>query len=94
MERLDLKRTIFAELDSGRLRAGLDVLEPDSLEAGHPMLARENCLLSFHQLDKLSWPARPGLTPMQQRCFDNLSRFAAGEAPDWLFDLDRFDRST
>ena len=85
---------LFAELSSGRLRAGLDVLEPDYLPRDHPMLALDNCLLSFHQLDQLQWPPRPGLTPMQQRCVDNIARFAAGEQPEWLFDSDRYDRST
>ena len=42
------------------------------------MLALDNCLLTFHQLDTLQWPLRPGLTPMQQRCIDNVARFAAG----------------
>lgn len=85
---------LFTELISGRLRAGLDVLEPDYLPADHPILALDNCLLGFHQLDQLQWPPRPGLTPMQQICVDNLSRFAAGESPEWLFDSDRYDRST
>lgn len=85
---------LFAELTSGRLRAGLDVLEPDFLEAEHPLRALDNCLLTYHQLDTLTWPPRPGLTPMQQRCVDNIQRFLAGSTPEWLFDADRYDRST
>ena len=50
------QEALFAELASGRLRAGLDVLEPDTLAPQHPMLARDNCLLTYHQLDTLQWP--------------------------------------
>ncbi len=85
---------LFAELSSGRLRAGLDVLEPDHLPPEHPMLGLDNCLLSFHQLDQLQWPQRPGLTPMQQICVDNIARFVSGRRPRWLFDADRYDHST
>ena len=88
------QEALFTELASGRLRAGLDVLEPDFLPPGHPMLTRDNCLLTFHQLDTLGWPPRPGLTPMQQRCIDNVQRFVDGATPQWLFDLERYDRST
>ncbi len=88
------QEALFAELQSGRLRAGLDVLEPDYLPPDHPMLALDNCLLGFHQLDQLQWPPRPGLTPMQQICVDNVARFVSGETPEWLFDSDRYDRST
>lgn len=88
------ERALFAELASGRLRAGLDVLERDYLAPDHPMLALDNCLLTFHQLDKLEWPPRPGLTPMQQICVDNIARFVRGEEPLWLFDSLRYDRST
>ena len=85
---------LFAEIESGRLRAGLDVLEPDYLPPDHPLLGLDNCLLTYHQLDTLTWPPRPGLTPMQQRCVDNLERFVRGETPEWLFDAQRYDRST
>jgi phosphoglycerate dehydrogenase-like enzyme len=88
------EKALFAELETGRLRAGLDVLERDYLEPHHPMLQVDNCLLTFHQADKLQWPPRPGLTPMQQICFDNVERFGAGCRPEWLFDVDRYDRST
>jgi phosphoglycerate dehydrogenase-like enzyme len=85
---------LFAELVAGRLRAGLDVLEPDFLAAGHPVRSLENVLLSFHQAEQSTWPRRPGLSPMQQRCLENLARFAEGETPAWLFDADRYHRST
>ena len=85
---------LFAELESGRLRAGLDVLHPDSLDTDHPLRRQDNVTLTFHQLSNEQWPPRPGLTSMQQRVLDQLDRFAAGEAPRYLFDLERYDRST
>jgi phosphoglycerate dehydrogenase-like enzyme len=88
------QEALFDELRSGRLRAGLDVLEPDFLPSEHELLGLDNCLLGFHQLDQLRWPPRPGLTPMQQICVDNIARFVAGEKPLWLFDVPRYDRST
>ena len=88
------QKALFEELLAGRLRAGLDVLEPDHLPEGHPILGLDNCLVTFHQLDTLQWPRRPGLTPMQQICVDNVARFVAGEQPEWLYDVDRYHRST
>ena len=89
---------LFAELETGRLRAGLDVLHPDGkLAPDHPLRNADNVTFSFHQLtseDSDPWPPRPGLSRMQQRVIDQLDRFAAGEKPEFLFDLDRYDRST
>ncbi|HEV7948782.1 MAG TPA: 2-hydroxyacid dehydrogenase [Glaciihabitans sp.] len=39
---------LVAELTSGRLRACLDVVEPEPLPAGHPLWSLENCLLTPH----------------------------------------------
>lgn len=91
---------LFAELRSGRLRAGLDVLEPegaDQLPADHPLRSADNVTFTFHQLSDEggdAWPQRSGLTPMQQRVIDQVDRFAGGQRPKWVFDLDRYDRST
>jgi len=89
---------LFAELEAGRLRAGLDVLEPDGeLDPEHPLRQADNVVFSFHRLTFEGgddWPVRPGLTRMQQRVIDQLDRFVAGEQPHFLFDLDRYDRST
>ncbi len=85
---------LFAELLSGRLRAGLDVLEPDSLADDHPIRQLPNVLFTFHQLDQTEWPDRPGLGPKQRLVIEQLRRFGAGEPLLHLFDLDRYDRST
>ena len=94
------QEALFAELSTGRLRAGLDVLEregPDHFPADHPLRQAENVTFTFHQLSDEggdAWPPRPGLTPMQQRVIDQIGRFGAGQPPHWVFDLDRYDRST
>jgi phosphoglycerate dehydrogenase-like enzyme len=77
------QEALFAELASGRLRAGLDVLEPDSLPAGHPARSWTNCFFTSHQISRL-WPSgdQPAslLPPPAHRiCLDNLRRFVAGE---------------
>lgn len=85
---------LFAELASGRIRAGLDVLDPDRLDSEHPLRAADNVILTFHQISSSHWPERPGLNPMQQLVVDQIDRFRRGEAVLHQFDLDRFDRST
>jgi len=89
---------LFAELTTGRLRAGLDVLEPDGvLDPAHPLRQADNATFSFHRLTFEGgddWPPRPGLTRMQQLVVDQLDRFAAGDEPWFVFDTDRYDRST
>jgi len=88
------QEALFAEVSSGRLRAGLDVLEPDWLDADHPVRRAEHLSITFHQLDQLHWPQRPGLTPMQRRTLEHVDRHVAGAAPRFAFDLDRYDRSS
>ncbi|MEM7285665.1 MAG: NAD(P)-dependent oxidoreductase [Actinomycetota bacterium] len=94
------QEALFAELTAGRLRAGLDVLcgeGPDHLPADHPLRSADNVTFTFHQLTDEggdAWPPRPGPTPMQRRVIDQIDRFAAGQRPHWVFDLDRYDRST
>lgn len=85
---------LVAELVAGRLRAGLDVLEPDSLAPDHPIRELDNVILTFHQTSGGDWPPRPGLKKMQVRVIEQLERFGRGETPRWTFDLPRYDRST
>lgn len=85
---------LFAELATGRIRAGLDVLAPDHLDSEHPLRAADNVMLTFHQISSSRWPKRPGLSPMQQLVVDQIDRFRRGESVLYQFDLDRFDRST
>ena len=85
---------LVAELVAGRLRAGIDVLEPESLAPDHPLRQLDNVILTFHQISGGSWPPRPGLKAIQRRVIEQLERFGRGEMPQWTFDVARYDRST
>ena len=91
------QEALFAELASGRLRAGLDVLDPDSLPPGHPARSWENCIFTGHQLSR-GWPTdgKPPtrLQPMHRVCLDNLRRHAAGEPLRFVIDLIAYRRQT
>lgn len=66
---------LLAELTSGRLRAGLDVVEPEPLPAGHPLWKAPNLIITPH--------AAGHITQAGARAFalvnDQLRRFVAGE---------------
>ena len=92
---------LFAELRSGRLRAGLDVLEPDILPADHEARQWENCILTAHGIHR-AWPSdgQPAAKPspmykaMYRVCLDNLKRFQAGQPVRFTMDRVRYLRST
>lgn len=88
---------LFRELESGRLRAGLDVLEPDSLAEGHPARKWKNLILTAHRIDH-GWPdfnePPTTLNRMQEICIDNIERYLRGEKPRFLYDRERYLRST
>ncbi len=66
---------LVAELQSGRLRAALDVTDPEPLPAGHPLWQAPNCLISPH--------VGGDSTAMEPRAYrlvrEQLTRFAQGE---------------
>lgn len=66
---------LLAELQSGRLRAGLDVVEPEPLPSGHALWSAPNLLLTPH--------AAGHVTQAGPRAFalvnDQLHRYCAGE---------------
>jgi phosphoglycerate dehydrogenase-like enzyme len=88
---------LFAELESGRLRAGLDVLDPDSLPPGHPAREWDNLILTAHQVER-EWPTDGGqptrMLPMHEVCLDNIQRFLDGRALRFTMDSERYARST
>lgn len=91
------QEALFAELASGRLRAGLDVLEPDTLPEEHPARTWDNVILSAHQIgrnppDYYQEPAR--LEDYHIICLENLGRYARGEALRFPMDRERYLRST
>ena len=95
------QEALFAELKSGRLRAGLDVLEPDILPAEHEARLWENCILTAHGIHR-AWPSdgdptaepSPMYKAMYQVCLDNLKRFQAGQTLRFVMDRVRYLRST
>lgn len=90
------QRALFAELESGRLRAGLDVLDPDLLAYDHPARQWKNVILTAHDLGKIrSLPGAPhALWKFHRYALENLQRFKAGDPLEHLVTLDRYDRST
>jgi phosphoglycerate dehydrogenase-like enzyme len=88
---------LFAELASGRIRAGLDVLEPDELPPEHPARRYTRAILTAHTVGR-EWPLPPGspapMRRMHHYALEELRRFLAGLPPLRLVDLDRYDRST
>jgi len=82
---------LFAELERGRLLAGLDVLEPDRLAADHPAKQWPNVIFTAHSIGKVQCS---GLEVMHEVCLDNLGRYVRGEPLRFVMDRDRYLRST
>lgn len=68
-------KSLLLELESGRLRAALDVTDPEPLPAGHPLWHAPNVLITPHVGGSTS-----AFQPRAERLVaGQLSRFAAGE---------------
>ncbi len=87
------QEALFAGLLSGRLRAGLDVLEPEFLEPEHPVRQLPNCILTCH-VGPANRFNNPGLGRNERYALENVRRFAAGQPLQWVIDLARFERMT
>ncbi|GAB4451632.1 MAG: hydroxyacid dehydrogenase [Armatimonadaceae bacterium] len=87
---------LFAELERGRLRAGLDVLDfGDWLPPDHPARQWTNVVFTSHQVSNRDWSDGPdSLNPLHEVCLDNLRRFAHGEPLRFRMDEARYERST
>lgn len=87
---------LFEALESGRLRAGLDVLaDKDWLPPEHPARDWPNLLLTCHKVSANSWPPdRKEMNSMHRVCLENLRRFRDGKAPRFLLNGDRIHLST
>jgi phosphoglycerate dehydrogenase-like enzyme len=68
---------LVAELRTGRLRAALDVTDPEPPPAGHPLWTAPNLLLSPH----VGGNSTAFLPRAHQLIVDQLHRLAAGEQP-------------
>ena len=87
---------LFAELATGRLRAGLDVLSfTDRLEPGDPMRQLPNCIFTAHCVGAEKWPTHANKLPrMYEIALENLTRFQNGEPLRFTMDPVRYARST
>jgi phosphoglycerate dehydrogenase-like enzyme len=66
---------LLAELQAGRLRAVLDVTDPEPLPEGHPLWSLPNCVVTPH-IGNTREMAEPLLSA---RIAENVRRWAAGE---------------
>lgn len=84
---------LFNELLGGRLRAGLDVLEPDCLSADHPVRLLTNCILTAH-IGPSNRFNNPSLGRNERYVLENIKRHIAGQSLQWVVDLARYERMT
>ena len=92
------QEALFAELESGRLRAGLDVLvPPEKLPAEHPARRWPNLVLTAHSLSQpfpKDYVSDDAFEPMHHICLDNVRRHLAGEELTFVMDRGRYELST
>ncbi|KAF4410051.1 MULTISPECIES: 2-hydroxyacid dehydrogenase [Streptomyces] len=68
---------LLAETESGRLRAALDVTDPEPLPAGHPLWHAPGVLITPH----VGGPTSAFLPRAKRLLREQLTRYAAGEPP-------------
>lgn len=90
------QEALFAELKSGRLRAGLDVLDHgDAIPADHEARLWPNLVLTCHDVNSALWPPRPPqLGEADKIALANLQRFIAGQPLLFQMDEKRYALST
>lgn len=90
------QEALFTELASGRLRAGLDVLDGDDrLPPDHPARHWPNVIFTAHDIHSSDWRRDPdGLRDYHLAALENLRRFAHGEPLRFTMDETRYNRST
>lgn len=87
---------LMAELEKGRLRAGLDVMYPtDWPEAGDKCRQWRNLIMTGHFISNPVWGTDPEkLDHTALNCLENLRRFNAGEPLKFIMDVERYRKST
>lgn len=89
------QEALFDELRSGRLRAGLDVLDPDHLPDGHEARTWENLIYGSHCFANFqAWPDEPALTRRDENVVANLTRYIAGEPLQDVISPAKYDLMT
>lgn len=90
------QEALLREVQSGRLRAVLDVLEGvDTLPADHPARQCPNLLITSHCISHDEWSFDPQMLDRKALiCLDNLKRFIAGEPLRFVMTGERYRIST
>jgi len=90
------QEALFAELKSGRLRAGLDVLAAgDAVPQDHEARAWPNLLMTCHDINSSLWPERPPqLSEADRIAVSNLKCFLSGKPLKFKIDERRYNLST
>jgi len=83
---------LFAELKTGRLRAGLDVMVADNyLKTGHEAHSWPNLLITCHDINSAHWPKRPpSLGRAGEIVVENVRRFIDGKQLLFVMDEKRY----
>ena len=91
-----VQEDLYAALETGRIRAGIDVFDADYYPEDHPSRQYENMIYTSHSVGAADWPPlRDGeLERMYEICIENLMRFKNGEPLKFLMDSVRYARST
>lgn len=87
---------LMAELEKGRLRAGLDVMSPEDWPpVGHPCRQWRNLIMTGHFVSGPTWGVDPNALDITSRiCLDNLTRYKNGEPLKFVMDVERYRKST
>ena len=75
LDEMDL--ALLRELERGRIRAALDVVDPEPLPADHPLWSAPNCLLTPHMAGNTHQFVRIAT----EIAVDQLQRLAEGRDP-------------
>ena len=81
---------LFAELKSGRLRAGLDVLSPDSLPEDHEARQWENLIWTCHRFHAVNWPGDQTPSRRDEVVLENIRAFVEGRPLSYVVDENRY----
>ena len=91
-----VQEDLYAALETGRLRAGIDVFDADHYPEDHPSRQFENMIYTSHTVGSSEWPPlKEGrLRLMYEIALENLARFKNNEPLKFIMDPVRYSRST
>jgi len=85
---------LFTELKAGRLRTGLDVLEPDDLPPDHEARQWENLVWTCHHFAGKNWPGEETLCRRDEVVLENLRNYTEGKPLNYVIDEARYKLMT